>query len=116
MARRMRALSQREVDATKDFGLHGVAPNLALPARPNGSRSWIWRGRIDGVEVQRGLGATRDVSLAEAKARVEEIRVDLRKGRKSDKHAAQWESTMRICAKPVLGKLPVDEISVERVA
>ncbi|MBU1175543.1 MAG: tyrosine-type recombinase/integrase [Alphaproteobacteria bacterium] len=152
----MRALSQREVDAIKDFGLHGVAPNLALQVRPNGARSWIWRGRIDGVEVQRGLGAARDVSLADAKARAEEIRVDLRKGInpfeqrkqakeakrtaiaasanvptfarcadqyiednrkrwKSDKHAAQWESTIRMYAKPVLGKLPVDQISVEHV-
>jgi integrase len=38
-----------------------------------------------------------------------------RAGWKNDKHIAQWESTLRMYANPVLGKLPVDQIGVEQV-
>jgi integrase len=38
-----------------------------------------------------------------------------RAGWKNDKHIAQWESTIRMYANPVLGKMAVDQISVEDV-
>ncbi|MEO7221077.1 MAG: tyrosine-type recombinase/integrase, partial [Devosia sp.] len=38
-----------------------------------------------------------------------------RAGWKNDKHIAQWESTLRMYAGPVIGKKPVDQITVEDV-
>ena len=38
-----------------------------------------------------------------------------RSGWKNDKHIAQWESTLRIYAGPIIGKRPVDTISIEDV-
>jgi integrase len=38
-----------------------------------------------------------------------------RAGWKNDKHIAQWESTLRMYASPVLEKLPVDQVGVEQV-
>jgi hypothetical protein len=38
-----------------------------------------------------------------------------RAGWRNDKHVAQWESTIRSYANPVLGKLPVDRVTVEHV-
>ena len=38
-----------------------------------------------------------------------------RDGWKNDKHAAQWPSTIRMYVNPVIGKLPVDQVSVEHV-
>jgi hypothetical protein len=38
-----------------------------------------------------------------------------RAGWRNDKHAAQWESTIKSYANPVLGKLPVDRVTVEHV-
>ena len=38
-----------------------------------------------------------------------------RSGWKNEKHAAQWESTIRMYVNPVIGKRPVDQIDVEDV-
>ena len=38
-----------------------------------------------------------------------------REGWKNEKHAAQWPSTMRLYVNPVIGKKPVDQVTVEDV-
>lgn len=155
---RKRALSAREVDALREVGMHWAADNLYLQIRDQGTRSWLFRYWIDGKPKVVGLGATRDVSLAEAKDRAERLRIEVRDGGdpagqkkavraerqaervvaeaakvptfeecareyirsheaswKNDKHRAQWSSTLKAYAYPIMGKTPVNEIGIDDV-
>lgn len=157
MARR-RALSSREVDALRDVGMHWISDNLYLQIREQGTRSWLFRYWLDGKPKVIGLGATRDVTLAEARDKVDRLRIEVRDGGdpagqkkaareerkaervatvatavptfeecareyinsheaswKNDKHRAQWRSTLKTYAYPVIGKTPVNEIGIDDV-
>lgn len=154
MARR-RALSAREVDALRDVGMHWISDNLYLQIREQGTRSWLFRYWVDGKPKVIGLGATRDVTLAEARDRADRLRIEIRDGGdpagqkkaareerkaervatavptfeecareyinsheaswKNDKHRAQWRSTLKTYAYPVIGKTPVNEIGIDDV-
>jgi len=157
MARR-RALSAREVDALREVGMHWISDNLYLQIREQGTRSWLFRYWVDGKPKVVGLGATRDVTLAEARDRADRLRIEIRDGGdpagqkkaareerkaervatlattvptfeecareyinsheaswKNDKHRAQWRSTLKTYAYPVIGKMPVNEIGIDDV-
>lgn len=157
MARR-RALSSREVDALREVGMHWISDNLYLQIREQGTRSWLFRYWVDGKPKVIGLGATRDVTLAEARDRADRLRIEIRDGGdpagqrkaareerkaervatvatavptfeecareyinsheaswKNDKHRAQWRSTLKTYAYPVIGKMPVNEIGIDDV-
>ncbi len=79
MARR-RALSAREVDALREVGMHWISDNLYLQIREQGTRSWLFRYWVDGKPKVIGLGATRDVTLAEARDRADRLRIEIRDG------------------------------------
>lgn len=157
MARR-RALSAREVDALREVGMHWISDNLYLQIREQGTRSWLFRYWVDGKPKVIGLGATKDVTLAEARDKADRLRIEIRDGGdpagqkkaareerkaervatvatavptfeecareyinsheaswKNDKHRAQWRSTLKTYAYPVIGKMQVNEISVDDV-
>jgi integrase len=144
MARR-RALSSREVDALREVGMHWISDNLYLQIRDQGTRSWLFRYWVDGKPKVIGLGATRDVTLAEARDRADRLRIEIREERKAervaavatavptfeecareyinsheaswknDKHRAQWRSTLKTYAYPFIGKKPVNEIGIDEV-
>jgi hypothetical protein len=53
---------------------------LRLRIRPDGSRSWIYRYRLDGKEMSTGLGAYPSVSLQNARAKAQEAKLEVSKG------------------------------------
>jgi integrase len=56
------------------------AVGLYLLVREGGARSWVWRYRFDGKRRAMGLGAFKEVSLAAARAAVDELKPLRRKG------------------------------------
>lgn len=139
----------------KKPGLHADGWGLYLRVTDAGTRSWIFRYRIDGRTTPRdmGLGRWPDVSLADAREKARELRlvkrdgidpIDVAKaakaaraaeraktvtfeqaaaryvdahaaGWRSAKHAAQWDSTLKLYAFPKFGKLPVQAIDTAMV-
>ncbi|MBN9038824.1 MAG: integrase arm-type DNA-binding domain-containing protein [Rhizobiales bacterium] len=77
---RKRALSAREVDALRDVGMHWVSDNLYLQIREQGTRSWLFRYWVDSRPKVLGLGATKDVTLAQARDKAERLRIKVRDG------------------------------------
>ena len=61
-------------------GRHGDGHGLHLYVRPSGTRSWVQRLVVDGVRLDRGLGAYPLVTLAEARAAALENRCVARSG------------------------------------
>ena len=61
-------------------GRHGDGHGLHLYVRPSGTRSWVQRLVVDGVRLDRGLGAYPLVTLAEARAAALENRRVARSG------------------------------------
>jgi hypothetical protein len=72
-------LSASQVRALTRPGKHRVAPNLFLFIA-NGRRSWMFRGKLNGREVWRGLGAAHIVPLRETRAAALEMRLEIHKG------------------------------------
>lgn len=155
---RKRALSAREADALREAGMHWVADNLYLQIREQGTRSWLFRYWVDSKPKVVGLGATRDVTLTQARDKAERMRIAGRDGAdpaaekravraerratvaavaakavptceecarqyirsheaswKNDKHRAQWSSTLKVYAYPVMGRKPINEIGIDDV-
>ena len=54
---------------------------MYLKARPNGSKLWFLKYRIDGREKRLGLGSFPDVSLADARTGREKARAAIQAGR-----------------------------------
>jgi len=136
--RRIGWLSARRVAAISKPGLHGDGGNLFLKLDVGGSKSWIFRHETGGKVRKYGLGPIHTISLAEARERAQAIRKQLldgvdpraaaaktisfdaaceryiashKAGWKNAKHVAQWTSTLRTHAAPVIGKLPVSAIT-----
>lgn len=120
-------------------GMHQADRNLYLSVDGT-RRSWVFRMKKDGRQIKRGLGSAALVSLAEAKLKAEKLRtqirevgVDAREKRESilfrdiyaevvetrdrvkrwrnPKHKAQWMQTIEQYAVPILGGMPVDEVT-----
>jgi len=53
---------------------------LRLRIRPDGSRTWIYRYRLDGKEMSTGLGAYPKVGLQIARSKAQEARLEVSKG------------------------------------
>jgi integrase len=155
---RKRAMSAREVDGLRAVGMTCVSDNLYLQIREQGTRSWLFRYWLGGKPKVVGLGATRDVTLTQARDKAERMRIAIRDGsdpaaekkaarseRKAamatvagaavptfeecarqyisshesswtnDKHRAQWPSTLKAYAYPLIGKKPINEVGVDEV-
>jgi integrase len=143
MARKINRLNARTVATITENGRHADGGGLYLSISPNGGRRWVflyrWRGKLTEI----GFGSARDVPLARARELAREARGNLAEGinpkdaRKSsegttfgecadqvieamrpswrnEKHAAQWEMTLRDYAAP-LRRLPVDKVSTDDV-
>jgi integrase len=143
MARKINRLNARAVATITKDGRHADGGGLYLSVSPNGGRRWVFLYRWRGKPTEIGLGPARDVSLARARELAGQARANLAEGispkdaRKTttaatfgecadrlieamkpswrnDKHAAQWEMTLREYAGP-LRPLPVDQIATDDV-
>ena len=99
----------------RDMGL-GAYPDVSLSQARSlaaSNRTAVSEGRDPLAEKQSAKEAARNTApsiptFAEATARVIEFR---RPTWSNPKHAAQWQSTLATYAFPVIGKMPVDEIT-----
>jgi integrase len=143
MAQRINRLSARKVTTIAKPGRHADGSNLYLSISKNGGRSWVFMFRRHGKQTEIGLGSARQVTLAEARKLAGEANASLRMGInpkdarnraegstfgdcadeviaamrpswRNEKHAAQWEMTLREYAAP-LRRLPVDKITTDDV-
>lgn len=141
--------------ARKGPGLHADGWGLYLRVTEGGTRSWMFRYRLDGRSTPRdmGLGRWPDVTLQEAREKARQLRLAKREGIdpieaartakaarmaeraksvtfedcaaryvkahaagwRSAKHAAQWDSTLKLYAFPKFGRLPVQAIDTGMV-
>ena len=143
MTREINRLNARAVATITEYGRHADGGNLYLSISPNGGRRWVFLYRWHGKPTEIGFGSARDVKLARARELASEARAELAEGNnpkdarktsesatfgecadrlieamrpswRSDKHAAQWEMTLRDYAAP-LRRLPVDKIVTDDV-
>lgn len=138
MARQINRLTARRLPS--DPGLHADGDGLYLSVKPSGSSSWVMIYNREKKRRELGLGSTKVVTLAEARAKVRQHRqaiqqgVDplraassetfgsvaealidsLRPSWKSDKHADQWTNTLKTHAATVW-KMPVSSIETTHV-
>ena len=74
MADKMTKKTQAEA-TLNDPGKYRLAPGLYLQVTGPTAKSWIYRYTVRGQERFMGLGSARDVTLAQARKRVDELRV-----------------------------------------
>jgi integrase len=80
MARTMQLLSALEVKRITRPDMHHVGAGLYLQVRGSCARSWIYRYRLNGKTRWAGLGSERDVSLGDARRKVDDIRANVKAG------------------------------------
>ncbi len=126
-------------------GRHGIERGLHLRVKPSGARYWVLRFMLDGKRCDYNFGSPPDITLAMAKTLADRARsliaqgIDPRKKDeavmptfascaqeaienfrevrkwKSEKHAAQWTSTVSTYATPVFGSKPIDKVTRDDV-
>ncbi|MBT5951329.1 MAG: integrase arm-type DNA-binding domain-containing protein [Betaproteobacteria bacterium] len=131
------------MDAGRHYDDSGTG--LHIYVRKSGSKSWSQKIRFGGKQIELGLGNYPMVSLAEARRVAAENKAMAAKGTnpklertkpttipsfrevvelalpsildelKNDKHRAQWRTTLETYALPLIGKSPVNEITVNEV-
>jgi integrase len=129
MAQKINRLSARGLPGITKPGRHADGGNLYLVISPNGGRRWTFLFRWRGKPTEIGLGGARDVSLARARELATAARARLAEGLdprsvrntagatfgemadalvasmeaswRSDKHRAQWKTTMLEYAAPL---------------
>src|SRR6516162_4122358 len=143
MARKINRLNARAVTTITKYGRHADGGGLYLSISPNGGRRWVFLFCWHGKPTEIGFGSARDVTLARARELGAWARAKLAEGInpkdlkrppqgttfgecagcvieamrpswRNDKHAAQWEMTLRDYAAP-LRHLPVDKITTDDV-
>ena len=67
--------TQADVAALNTPGLYRFAPGLYLQVKGADAKSWINRYTVNGKPRYMGLGSVRDVTFAQARKRVDELRV-----------------------------------------
>ena len=145
----MGKLTVLKVKSLTEPGRYQDGDGLMLFVKSSGARSWVLRAQVDGKRRDIGLGAMKEVSLADARERASEVRKQFRNGIdpveakrleksarssiptfaeaanevhaeliptwRNAKHQAQWISTLRTYAFPILGTLPVDQIDAPKI-
>lgn len=154
------ALTVKQVENSTKLGYtaDGKQPGLNLQVASGAAgfvRSWVFRytSPTTGKRRELGLGSTRSVGLADARARAADAvkavadGIDPKEARdtekvqrvtatqkrltfeqaasqciaarqhewKNEKHRHQWVATLKTYAYPVIGKLPVDQVTMELV-
>ena len=140
-----KALTARFVETVSQPGKHFDGHGLFLRVQSNGSRQWVQRITIRGKRCELGLGSPPAIPLARARKLALENRGKAMLGGdplaerreaagaltfeaamdaylaakldefRSEKHKAQWRSTLDSYAKPVLGAKLVSDIRVQDV-
>src|SRR5215831_17606350 len=67
MARLIQKLTEAKIRTLTAIKLHPDGAGLHLQIKPGGSRSWVYRFRLNGRTRDMGLGALADVSLVKAR-------------------------------------------------
>lgn len=131
MPRQTNRLTAKKVAGLKEPGYHADGGGLYLRIRDGGGRSWVTIKRVGNSRVERAI-APGETSLAEAReiARkpvnttttqaptfgdwADEYVATHRDTWKNEKHAAQWETTLKVHAKPLRG-MRVDRIETDDI-
>lgn len=80
MARTLHRLTDRFIKTVSDPGRYADGGNLYFSVTTTGSRRWVFLYKFEGRQREAGLGAARDVSLKEARAKAEAMRRSLAEG------------------------------------
>ncbi len=153
MARAVERLTALGVARLKKPGYHPDGAGLYLQVSPSGSKSWVFRYKLDGRPREMGLGSLSAFTLAEARERAKAQRQQLAdgvdpieakraatvarrladanvitfdkaaesfiaanaSGWRNEKHRYQWRATLATYASPVIGTVPVAEVTTEMV-
>ena len=75
--RKSNKLTTVSIRAASEPGLYGDGHGLYLQVSSFGTKSWLFRYMIDGVPRKMGLGALHTVSLAEARKRAAQARLQV---------------------------------------
>lgn len=138
-------LSVKKIQSLKKAGMHGDGSGLYLNVAAGGTKSWILRVTVKGQDKRReiGLGSLDALSLAEARNVAQELRAEARAGRdpkavrdhqettfeeaardlhralaqtfRSEKHQAQWLSSLVNHAFPKIGRSNIANIQRQDV-
>ena len=141
----MGKLTAAGVRALKTPGKYYDQHGLILRVAPGGSKQWVWRGTIRGQRRDIGLGAVAYTTLAEARdiayqyrkiaragddptssrrertiptfAEAAERVIEAHRGgwKEGGKSEENWRSSLRRYAYPLIGSMPVDEITTADV-
>ena len=139
------ALTQKVIQNITIPQTYSDKHGLALRVTKTGAKSWIFRYQLNGKRHDMGLGSFPLVSLADARAACLQLRIQIHNGIDplaeklqqakqvitfedealarierykhdwSDKHAAQWFSSLRDHVFPKIGHLPVSDIDTDAV-
>lgn len=139
------SLSQKVIEKITLPNVYHDKHGLQLKVRPSGTKSWVLRYQFEGKRHDLGLGSFPDVSLADARKKAMEYRVQINKGLDplgqrqeettaavtfedetrtfierhrvgwSDKHAAQWLNSMIEHVFPIIGTVPVAKADTPQV-
>lgn len=144
MPRTTKRLSARFVETCSTPGDYPDGDNLYLRVSSSTSKQWVFRCKSEGRLIIRGIGSARMTSLAEARDSARSIKLQVKRGEItetkkasqqslptfrelaqdyisrhrtgwSDKHATQWQNTLRDYVYPVIGDSRVDQISIAEV-
>ena len=133
------ALNPKAVAATDTPGTYADGNGLALFVKLEGTKSWIWRGKLDGRATRRGLGGYPLVSLAEARKAAKDLGLQAKERQQpkppkvptfrslanevielrrptwtNAKHATQWAATLETYCLGIT-KTPVDQVKTADV-
>ena len=101
---------------TANAGKHHDGDGLYLVVNQKGNRSWLLRATLNSKRRAWGLGAAKNIGLADVREKAAEYRRKIRSGinpaeaRKNPKHAQQWINSLRTYAFLKIGNLPIDKI------
>ena len=131
------------LDAGRYYDDNGTGLNIHV--RKSGSKNWSQRLRINGKQIELGLGIYPTVSLTEARslaaknkalaaqgispkthkekptiiptfAEIADTVLEIKNAElTNEKHKAQWRSTLEQYAYPTIGSLPVNQITVDHI-
>ena len=131
------------LDAGRYYDDNGTGLNIHV--RKSGSKNWSQRLRINGKQIELGLGSYPTVSLTEARslaaknkalsaqginpkthkekptiiptfAEIADTVLEIKNAElTNEKHKAQWRSTLEQYAYPTIGSLPVNQITVDHI-
>lgn len=76
----MGQLTVARIKALTEPGRYMDGDGLMLVVKPTGAQSWVLRVRISGERKDMGLGSTKVLTLAEARAKASDLRRDIARG------------------------------------